>query len=352
MLTTEPKRSCVHFAALLAVLGLPGCRRLVEPPPAPPAVRIAVANQVDGGRDLHLSGTIEAERSTALSFAVPGTVTEVLVQEGAQVSRGQPLARLDARAFRDALGIAQAKADQAEDVHRRLEPMHVNGTVPEVKWVEADAGLRQARLALSMAEKNAQDAVLRAPEAGVVARRNAEPGSSALSGVPAFILVQSRVVLATAPVPERQVGAVRVGQPASVPVAALGRTFEGTVREVGVSADPLTRTYPVKVAVANPDGALRVGMVAEVILRQEGASPSVAVPPEAVRLDEEGKPCVYVVAADGTLRRQPVEVSGYAGEQMALAHGVAPGERVVVSGTPMLAHGMRVTVVDGGAARD
>ena len=303
-----------------------------------------------GGRELHLSGTIEAERSTGLSFAVPGTVREVLVQEGAPVTRGEALARLDPQAFQDALGIAQAKADQAQDAYRRLDPMHRNGTVPDVKWVEVETGLRQAQLALAMAQKNADDTVLRAPEAGVVARRSAEPGATAAPGIPAFVLVQSRVVLGTAPVPEQEVGGVQKGQPARVTVAALGRSFEGTVREIGVSADPLTRTYPVKVAIANADGSLRVGMVAEVILRQEAVARAVAVPPEAVRLDEAGKPCVYVLGGGDTLRRRSVEVSGYAGERLALARGVEAGERVVVSGTPMLADGMRVTVVGAGPA--
>ena len=86
--------------------------------------------------------------------------------------------------------------------------------------------------------------------------------------------------------------------------------------------------------------------MADVILSLESGSHDVVVPPEAVRLDSEGKHCVYVLSSDGLLHRQLVSVSGYAGEDLALDHGVVPGDRVVVSGTPMLADGMRVTVVD------
>jgi RND family efflux transporter MFP subunit len=291
-----------------------------------------------------MSGTIEAERSTALSFAVPGTVEAVLVQEGEAVRRGQALARLTARSYEDAVGIARARVVQAEDAQRRLEPMHRNRTVPEVKWVEVETALEQARLSLSMAQRNVDDTVLRAPEAGVVARRAVEPGANAAPGAPALVLVQTDTVLATAPVPETRVAGVRKGQAAHVAVEAVGGTFEGAVREVGVIANPLTRTYAVKVAVPNPGGVLRVGMVAEVVLRQDDPTLAVVVPPEAVRIDEAGRPCVYVLGKDDTLRRRAVAVSGYLGEGVAVATGVAAGERVVVSGSPMLADGMAVSV--------
>jgi RND family efflux transporter MFP subunit len=168
---------------------------------------------------------------------------------------------------------------------------------------------------------------------------------TAIPGIPAFMLVQTRTVFATAPVPETQVAGVHTGQRARVVVGALGRTFEGGVREIGIAANPLTRTYEIKVAIANGDGALRVGMVAEVFLRQDNPSRTVVVPPAAVHVDEAGRTCVYVVGPEDKLRRTPVEVSGFLGEGTALASGVHAGDRVVTSGSPMLADGITVKVV-------
>ncbi|HYG69216.1 MAG TPA: efflux RND transporter periplasmic adaptor subunit, partial [Anaeromyxobacteraceae bacterium] len=331
----------VSRRAAVAALAL-GAACRAEPPPAPPppVVEVAAVERIGAGRELRLSGTLEAERSIALAFPVPGTVEEVLVREGQAVRRGQPLARLSPSAFRHAVGIAKAQAERAEDASRRLEPMHRNGTVPEVKWIEVQSGLEQARHALGLARKNLDDAVLRAPEDAVVARRNAEAGAFAVPGIPVITLVQTRSVLATAPVPEVEVSRIRTGQPARVVVAALGQEVTGTVRELGVVADPLTRTYPVKVALPNPAGALRVGMVVDVFLPVEGAAPALVVPREAVRVDEAGTPCVYVAAGDGRLARRAVVVDGFVGERTAIAKGLAEGERVVVSGTPMIGDGV------------
>jgi len=318
------------------------CEQPSPLPLPPPTVKVAEVALSDASRELHLSGTLEAERTIALSFSTIGTVGQVLVQEGEAVTRGQPLARLYPSIYRDTMGMAQAKADQAEDAYRRLLPMHRNKTLPEVKWVEMEAGLQQARLALSIAQKNLADTVLRAPEAGIVARRTAEPGMSATPGLPAFLIVQTKTMLATAPVPETQIARVHRGDPVRVIVAALGKSYEATVRDLGVMADPLTRTYEIKAAIPNPEGELRVGMVVDVRLRVERGAASLVVPPEAVRVDEQGKPCVFVVSDDQRLERRRVEIVGFVGEGTAVSKGVTAGEWVVTSGTPMLSNGLSV----------
>ncbi len=314
------------------------------PPPAPTVIACP-AVRADSARELRLSGVVEAERSTAASFAVMGTVERVLVKEGESVRRGQVLARLSPRSYEDALGIAKAKADQAEDAYRRLEPMYRNQTLPEVKMVEIEAGRRQARLALSMARKNLDDTVLRAPEAGVVARRHIEPGVNVTPGLPIVTLVQTKTVLATAPVPEVHVAQVKKGDAARVRLPASGKTVAGTVREISVLADPLTRTYEIKIALDNSADELRIGMVADVRLRLPGQGQAILVAPEAIRVDENGSPCAFVVGPDYKLTRRKLEVGGFVEEKTAVTKGLAEGELVVTSGTPMLAQGMTVRVV-------
>jgi RND family efflux transporter MFP subunit len=281
-----------------------------------------------------------------LSFAVIGTVQQVYVQEGQAVRRGQLIARISPRSYQDALNIAKSKASQAEDAQRRLRPMYDNKTLPEVKMVEVDTGLEQARLAVSMAAKNLEDTVLRAPSNGVVARRSAEPGSSVAPGVPVVTLVQTRTVLANAPVPETRISKVKPGDNVRVHVSALDKWFDGRVRDIGLVADPLTRTYATRIAIPNQDSALRIGMVADIELEQAEGQPAVVVPPEAVRLDAQGNSYVFVLKGESQIEQRPVKIAGYVGEGCAIAEGVADGERVVTSGTSMLEQGMTVRVVE------
>jgi RND family efflux transporter MFP subunit len=337
--TTTLARSTALLALITVFFS--ACRAEEVEPLPPPAVRTAAVERLASARDLRMSGTIEAERSTALSFAVPGTVQSVFIDEGQPVKRGQILARLNPVTFEHALGIALADASRAQDMVRRLEPMHRNNTVPEVRWIEAQTALESAQHAVAIARKNLADVVLRAPEDGVIAKRAIEPGATAAPGMPAFHLVQTESVNAIAPVPENQVARIRLGQPARITVPALGKDFQGAVSEIGVLADPLTRTYPVKIALDNAGGELKVGMVVDASLAIAGTTPALGVPREAVRIDERGSPYVFVVANE-QVRQRPVETIGYAGERIAVARGVREGEAVVVSGTPMLADGVNV----------
>ena len=126
--------------------------------------------------------------------------------------------------------------------------------------------------------------------------------------------------------PEADVARIRVKQPARVFVGALGRELTGSVYEIGVLADPLTRTYPVKITLDNADDVLKVGMVVDAFVPLPGGAQSLVVPREAVRIDERGAPCVFVLGPDQKVQRRKVVVVGFAGEKTALESGVTEGE--------------------------
>lgn len=350
--TKKASESLPLLAAAIGIVSLLGCHPETVSPLPPPVVKTAPVERLGSARDLRMSGTIDAERSTALSFAVPGTVDQVFVDVGQSVKRGQVVARLTPTSYEATLGIAKAQKVRAEDLARRLEPMHQHGTVPEVKWVEAQTSLESAQNAVEIARKNLNDTALRAPEDGVIARRNVEPGANVAPGVPALELVQTRIVRAIAPVPEDHIAKVRTGQPARVSVGALGREFTGEVYEVGVIANPLTRTYPVKITLENPDGVLKVGMVVDVFLPVPGETDSLVVPREAVRIDEQGTGTVFVVGPDQKVKQHHVKVVGFVGERIAIEGGPKEGDQVVVSGTPMLADGLTVRLAVAGEGSD
>jgi len=195
----------------------------------------------------------------------------------------------------------------------------------------------------SQAKRALDDATLRAPISGIVAKRSAEPGEQAPIGLPAFTIVQTGTMLATVAVAEKDVARLKVGAPARVEIAAAGQKLSGKVREIGISADPLSRTYKVKVALPNPGGTLRVGMVCDVHFQTPGGQPSLVVPAAAVLVDEKDNRFVWVEKG-GKVSRRVVKVSGFLQEGTAIDSGLAAGESVVVSGTPMLSESLAVRV--------
>lgn len=113
-------------------------------------------------------GEIEGESSSSLSFQVLGYVECIYVKEGQRVERGELLARLDETTLQSTYDAALSTLKQAEDAYARMEQLHKSGSLPEIKWVEVQSSLQQARSMEQIAKKNLKDVELRAPYSGII----------------------------------------------------------------------------------------------------------------------------------------------------------------------------------------
>ncbi|MDR2841443.1 MAG: efflux RND transporter periplasmic adaptor subunit, partial [Paludibacter sp.] len=166
-------------------------------------------------------GTVEESVAVSLAFSGMGTVEEVLVDEGQRVRKGQLLAKLNTATAENSYQSMLAKQQQAQDAYDRLVKVHKNGSLSDIKLVEVETGLQQAKSMTAIAKKNLDDCRLVAPRDGVIAVRSVEAGNSAMPGMAAFKLISIDKVNVKISVPENEIGGVQTGQTASVTVAAL-----------------------------------------------------------------------------------------------------------------------------------
>ena len=120
-------------------------------------VEVTRVKAAPAGQAGSYSGTVEEESGTLLSFAVGGTVSRVLVNEGDRVGKGQLIATLDAEQLTHNHASARAALKQAEDAYKRMEELHGKGSLSEIKWVEAQTALERARASEQMARKQLAD---------------------------------------------------------------------------------------------------------------------------------------------------------------------------------------------------
>jgi len=349
---------------LTGVLSLSACAKRKE---TAEAILVRTASAVaDGAGSRYYSGTIEAGKDISLSFLTSGTVAEVSVREGEAVNAGQPLAKLDCRSNSDALQIAEAKAKQAQDAFSRFEPMYKNGNLPEIKMVDIETSKTETELAVKLAAKNAADCTLSAPESGIISARDVEPGITAIPGKPVLRLVAIDKVFASIAVPEQEIKAIRPGMRADVEIPALAQQperdgssgielavhnpqapgkFKGIVLDSGVTANPLARTYTVRVALDNPNRRILPDMICNVYLLAAGKSNSVIVPGTALRIDESGRKFVYVVDTENHVHEQPVTAADFGSYgDVVISQGLRGNEKVVTSGVHKLSEGAFVRV--------
>ncbi|MCD8540874.1 MAG: efflux RND transporter periplasmic adaptor subunit [Leadbetterella sp.] len=281
------------------------------------------------------SGVVEAQKTTALSFAGMGTVTEVLVEEGQSVSKGQLLGRINASTAQNSYQAALAGLQQAEDAYRRMKPMKENGTLPEIKWVEVETGVARAKAAVAIAQKSIADCNLYAPVSGVVGKKHIQPGMNVTPGSPAIDLLNIQSVYVKIPAPENEVNHFRKGAAAQIYIAAIDRTVTGTVKEIGVSADVLSHTYPVKIEVQNSEKSLKPGMICSVNTETRHHRTGILISNKALQEDVNGQQFVYTTK-DNKAVKTPVQTVALIENKVLIRGNIPEGTPIIISGQQKL----------------
>lgn len=305
-------------------------------------VEVTQVKTATADRTSRYSGTVEEESGTLLSFAVGGTVSRVLVDEGDRVGKGQLIATLDAEQLTHNHAAAQAALAQAEDAYKRMEQLHGKGSLPEIKWVEAQTALERARASEQTARRQLADCRLYAPFSGVISKKFAEKGQNVGARTQIAKLVAVGRMKVKIAVPESEMAQISVGQKADVTVEALGTApIQGTVTEKGVAADPLSRSYEVKISLPKAGGKLLPGMVADVALRG-GTSPAACIlPAHIVQIDERNNEFVWL-AVKGKAVKRIITVGGFTTDGVTVTSGLADGDMVITAGAQKVSEGMRV----------
>ena len=369
----RPRRERVRFsrpagAALLCVfvwLIALGCSK--EPPAAPKVAPVPVAvghvKQVKTLRTVPVSGSVVSPyEPTRIAFLVSGKVREAFFREGEYVRRGALMATLDPSDYRFAADAATAAvrrarvaAERAGDEYDRMAFLFERKSLARNDYEKFKAARDAAVLQLDQAvaaekeqKKRLADTRLHAPVDGFVSMRRVEPGQSVAAGNPAFEIVRLDPVEIRVGVPETDIHRVAVGQKAVVTLPAMpDQTFEGTVRIINISADARTRTYMTRIAIPNPQHLLRLGMVAEVRIVEDGEREVMTLPVETIVRDPQGATRVFVYYPDQKrVYAKRVTVGALIQDAVEIRAGLDGDEAVVLAGQDRLRDGITVRVVD------
>ena len=296
-------------------------------------------------------GIVEEREATAVSFTGMGIIKRMLVNEGQAVSKGQLIAEMDDTQARNLLSGAEAQMTQANDALARFKMLHDNGSLPEVKWVEIQSKVAQAKSQLEVARKNLADCRLVAPVSGIIGKKLIGVGETALPSQAVVSILDISTVKVKVAVPEAEVGGINAHTPTSIQVEAINGSYQGGQIEKGVQADALTHTYDIRINVANADRKLLPGMVANVRFVSDGSQAigSKMIPVTAVQkktvstsLQADGSLFVWTVGKDSMAHRSTVTIGQTQGNYVCVIDGLNVGDRIVTEGYQKLSEGTKV----------
>ncbi len=346
-------------ASLAALLALSACSR---PEAVQEPVR-AVKVMTVGNSGLDMSGEFAAEVrarvESRLGFRVAGKISQRQAEMGQRVSAGAPLAQLDAADYQLAAQAAQAQLsgartqrDVAQAEYKRYEGLRAQNFISAVELERREATLKAAQATLDQALAQAQNqgnqaayTQLRADAPGVITAVEAEAGQVVTAGTPVFRLAHDGPRDAVFAVSESMVMKLQKGQIMQAVLGQGGLTLQGRIREIAGSADPVTRTYTVKLAL---DAGEKVPLGATLNVLAQGLKGSQAavikVPTSALRQEGKGTAVWVLDEAKMTIASQAVQVAAADGNEVVIAAGLQPGQRIVTAGVHVLTPGQKVSL--------
>lgn len=350
------RRALVLFVLIAAIGGgvavmrgkAPGNAEASKPDATAPlvfgAADVAQAELLPLARTLPISGSLTPLQQSLVKSKGSGEVLRLHVREGETVARGQVLAEIDTTDLRNRLEATQA---DLEERRARLMIATRNRETNEAllkrnfisqsafdqtqgTWQGAEAAVRGGEAQVRLARTAVEDAVVRAPLAGVVAKRHVNAGERVGPESPLLVVVDLTRLELEVTVPASDIGEIKVGQLARFKVDGFGeREFSGKVNRINPMAEAGSRAIKLFVEVPNADQTLKGGMFAQGGLVLAEAPPLPVVPHSAV-LEEAGQSYLFTIT-EGKLDKRAVRIANSdAGRGVvAVGEGLKAGETVV-----------------------
>ena len=305
---------------------------------------VAVAQVRELQQLIPLTGNLQPFNQTLVRAKVAGEIKQTLVREGETVFKGQVLARFDTIDFQARLDEKIANLEGARAQLNLAEKNQQNNLyLLKQKFISqnaydntqsnllvSQASLKSFQAQVDLAKNALNDAVVRSPMDGLVAKRHVQPGEKVSQDTALFSIVDLLRMELQAPIPASEITNVKLGQEVSIRVDGNEKQiYTGRVERINPVSDAGSRSITVYISVANPERALKGGMFATGVLRLSNSQPVLAVPLSAIR-NENGQSHVFVLES-GKLAKHLVEL-GQTVEQDGLVEiraGLDPNAQVV-----------------------
>lgn len=326
-------------------------------------VNVVELSQQDNFQALRFSGVVKSHQTASLAFRVPGTVEEILVNEGDHVKKGQVIAKLDPHDFQVNVNELNARLNEAKAAHKlakielhRTRQAAADRAIASVNLDRAVSAQSRAAASVEMLQqslKKAQDALnytsLKAPFDGVIGQRFVDEHEQTAPGIPTMSLHQPDSLEVVVDVPEKQIGQFKTKLQGQVVWYGNTEDVQAHVTEIATLPDPLKRTYEVTFKLDQKPENLFPGKAVNVELQAHQEATTYCIPASAVKsLDGKNK---IVKVVDMKAVHVPVDVIEVRENDICVEGDIQFGDKVVTSGSNFLKEGEEIKTLNTPGAR-
>ncbi len=305
-------------------------------------VRVRLSRAEDFTSDVVVTGRTGASRSVVIRAETEGQIASLPRKEGERVTKGEVLAKLEAREREAVLAEARERVVQREIEYNASKKLESQGFNSRVRLAQTKADLEAARAALRDAQVELANISIKAPFDGVMDEQDVEIGDYLAVGDSLFTIVDLDSVEITGFVAEQHIGAITEGSQARAELVD-GSEVSGEVTFIAPAANPETRTFRVEITVSNPDHAIKDGLTTRMFIpgmsqRAHKISPSI------LTLNDEGKIGVKIVDEQNRVQFMPVNILSDKPDHMWIS-GLPDDARIITVGQEFVGSGQEVNPV-------
>ncbi len=338
-----------RFYLILLTLVLCGCRNRETTVTTEqlPRVRVTAISRKILSIPVHSTGLLSSAEEIKLSFKTGGIISEINVNEGEKVKKGQKLASLDLSEISSSVNQARNSWEKAQRDFTRAENLFRDSVATLEMKQNAATALDVAKSVYETALFNLKHSTITAPENGIILKQLARQNELIASGYPVFLFGTSgKYWKLKAGLSDRAMVKVQPGDSATVTFDAYpDEKFPAVIDQISSMADPYTGTYEAELLIGDKGLKLASGLIASVDIYPSSDIQSTLVPVGAIVGADDTEGYIFAVTDSLTVRKIRIKITGMP-EEYAAVTGIPDGTEYVVSeGAAYLKDGMKVEVI-------
>ena len=314
-----------------------------------PIVTTQIVNDTVFNHFTEVQGDVATKENIIIYPEYSGLLTRVYVKEGQRVNKGEVLARIDDGGLSSRLAQLETRATLAKTTFERQKRLWEQNIGSEIQYLEVQTNYEAAQNSVDQLKSQLGKTTVRAPFSGVIDEVLSDEGQVVNPGQnELFRLVNLQNMYVQAAVPEVYLSKIQTGTPVIIEIAAIGKEFEGKVRQVGNFINPNNRTFQIEIAIPNKDGLVKPNLIAKVKINDYTAQNTVIIPENTIQKNSLGESLVYIFQPEsdstGIAKRVLVKTGYSYKESMEITGGLKPGDHLIVEGGKNLRDQQKVKI--------
>lgn len=322
----------------------------LEPNKKNPLVKTITVKDTLFNHYIEIQGNVDTKQNIVISPEYSGILTQLYVKAGQKVSKGQVLARIDDGGMSAQLAQAETQLALAKTTFERQKNLWDQKIGSEIQFLQAKTSLESQQKVVAQIKSQLNKTNVVAPFSGTIDEVMTERGKVVAPGMNLFRIVNLSNMYVTANVPENYIPQLKLGANVDVFLNALGKSYQGKVRQVGNYINPNNRTFSIEIALPNPDNLLRPNQVAVLKIEDYKNPKAILLPENIVQETADGSKVIYTIGSIGNentakVTQKKIELGYTSGAFVEVKSGLTTGETVVTEGAKSLKDGITVEVI-------